>query len=129
MRRRRSGSCRRATGRSFCTWRSRRRIIRCRRRRRTSPGIAGRYRDGYTVLRQERYRRLIELDLISKDWKLPAPDRKLGDWRYDLEPPAWDAVPDKEWESAKMEVYAAMVDRMDQGVGPGHGRAQGKRRG
>ena len=77
----------------------------------------GRYRDGYAALRQERYRRLIELKLISKDWKLPAPDRKLGDWRYDLEPPAWDSVADKEWESAKMEVYAAMVDRMDQGIG------------
>ena len=76
-----------------------------------------RYRDGYAALRQERYRRVIELNLISKDWKLPAPDRKLGDWRYDIEPPAWDSLADKEWESAKMEIYAAMVDRMDQGIG------------
>lgn len=77
----------------------------------------GHYRKGYTVQRQERYRRLIELNLISEKWKLPDPDRKLGDWRYDLEPKDWDSLADKEWESAKMEVYAAMVDRMDQGVG------------
>lgn len=77
----------------------------------------GHYREGYTVLRQNRYRRLIELNLISKDWKLPDVDRKLGDWRYDLEPEPWDSRADKEWESAKMEVYAAMVDSMDQAVG------------
>jgi arylsulfatase A-like enzyme len=68
-------------------------------------------------LRKERYRRLVELDLISRDWKLPDPDRKLGPWRYDLEPQAWGSLADPGWESAKMEVYAAMVDRMDQGIG------------
>ena len=29
----------------------------------------------------------------------------------------WDKVADKKWEAACMEVYAAMVDRMDQGIG------------
>ena len=77
----------------------------------------GLYRDGYEVLRKERYRRLMKLDLISKDWKLPDPDRKLGPWRYDIEPQTWGSLADPDWESAKMEVYAAMVDRMDQGVG------------
>ena len=50
----------------------------------------GRYQDGYEVLRKERYRLLRKLDLISKGWKLPDPDRKLGPWRYDLEPQSWD---------------------------------------
>lgn len=77
----------------------------------------GRYRSGYSALRQERFRRLAELRLISSHWKLPEPDRKLGDWRYDLEPSAWELLPDQDWESAKMEIYAAMVDRMDQGIG------------
>lgn len=79
----------------------------------------GRYRDGYEVLRRERHRRLVELNLLSKGWKLPDPDRKLGEWRYDLEPAKWDSLTEQEknWESAKMEVYAAMVDRLDQGVG------------
>lgn len=77
----------------------------------------GYYRDGYGVLRQERYRRLVELKLISEKWKLPPPDRKLGDASYDIEPAPWNSLADHEWESAKMEVYAAMVDRMDQGIG------------
>lgn len=29
----------------------------------------------------------------------------------------WDKIEDKPWESACMEVYAAMVDQMDQGIG------------
>ena len=77
----------------------------------------GRYRDGYEVLRKERYHALMKLNLISEGWKLPGPDRKLGPWRYDIEPEAWKSVADVGWESEKMEVYAAMVDRMDQGVG------------
>ncbi len=77
----------------------------------------GRYQKGYAVLRQERYRRLAELKLIDESWKLPPPDRKLGDARYDLEPEPWDSLADQGWESAKMEIYAAMVDRMDQGIG------------
>lgn len=77
----------------------------------------GHYQEGYGVLRQERYRRLVELELIPGKWQLPPPDRKLGDVRYDLEPEAWDSLADQGWESAKMEIYAAMVDRMDQGIG------------
>ncbi|MDZ4852790.1 MAG: sulfatase-like hydrolase/transferase [Pirellulaceae bacterium] len=77
----------------------------------------GCYSDGYTVLREERYRRLIELGLVSKEWKLPDPDPKLTDWRYDLSPKPWDSSAEQSWESAKMEVYAAMVDRMDQAIG------------
>ncbi len=29
----------------------------------------------------------------------------------------WDAFEHKEWDKRCMEVYAAMVDRMDQGIG------------
>ncbi len=77
----------------------------------------GRYQEGYTVLRKQRYQGLMDLGLISKQWTLPEADKKLGDWRYDVAPVPWDAVKDKGWEAAKMEVYAAMVDRMDQGIG------------
>jgi arylsulfatase len=76
----------------------------------------GRYREGYTVLREQRYRGLIERGLIDANCALPAPDRKTSDWRYDLEPEAWEDA-DQDWEAAKMEIYAAMVDRMDQGIG------------
>ncbi|MEQ1751848.1 MAG: arylsulfatase [Prosthecobacter sp.] len=76
----------------------------------------GRYKEGYTVLRQRRHQRLIELGLIAKDSVLATPDKKTSGWRYDVEPEAWESV-DQGWEAAKMEVYAAMVDRMDQGIG------------
>lgn len=77
----------------------------------------GKYDDGYLVLREKRHRRMVDLGLISAKWKLPDPDRKLGNWRYDLKVDSWDSVRDKKWEIEKMEVYAAMVDRMDQNVG------------
>ncbi|HWE02189.1 MAG TPA: sulfatase-like hydrolase/transferase [Tepidisphaeraceae bacterium] len=43
----------------------------------------------------------------------------LIDSKWDLSPQfgEWDKVPNKEWEARCMEVYAAMVDNMDQGIG------------
>ncbi|MEN3941893.1 arylsulfatase [Prosthecobacter sp. SYSU 5D2] len=76
----------------------------------------GKYEAGYTALRTSRYQKLRELGLISKKWGLPEPDPKLGDSRYDVSPPPWEST-DSAWEAAKMEVYAAMVDCMDQGIG------------
>jgi arylsulfatase A-like enzyme len=77
----------------------------------------GRYDEGYEVVRKRRYQRLVELGLISTTCKLPEPDAKHGEGRYDLAPTPWNAVEDPEWESSKMEVYAAMVDRLDQAIG------------
>jgi arylsulfatase len=77
----------------------------------------GRYDEGYDVLRKRRHRRMIELGLIDSKWTLPEPDKKLGNWRYDLEVDAWASSEEKAWERSKMEVYAAMVDRMDQNIG------------
>ena len=31
--------------------------------------------------------------------------------------PAWNSAEYKEWQARRMEVYAAQIDRMDQGVG------------
>ncbi len=76
----------------------------------------GRYREGYSKLRAQRHARLLGLGLIPPGTPLPEPDVKRGDWRYDLQPEAWESA-DQEWEAAKMEIYAAMVDRLDQGVG------------
>lgn len=77
----------------------------------------GRYQKGYGAIRLQRYERLRELGLIRPEWPLPDPDRKLGPWRYDLEPQPWNEIADASWETAKMEVYAAMVDSMDRGIG------------
>ena len=66
---------------------------------------AGKYDGGYEPIRKERFEKAVKLGLI--------------DVRQGLSPQAenWSKVANKKWESACMEVYAAMIDRMDQGVG------------
>ncbi len=47
--------------------------------------------------------------------------KRLGliDPRWEMSPQAgdWDKIENKEWEARGMEVYAAMIDNMDQGIG------------
>ena len=64
----------------------------------------GKFDGGYEPERQARLQRLKELGLIDSKWDA-APT--VGDW---------NAV-DKKWEARCMEVYAAMLDNMDQGIG------------
>ena len=68
----------------------------------------GRYTKGWDQLRKERYDRMIDLGLIDSDWALT--DRDDG-----IEP--WETIEEKAWYERRMEVYAAMIDRMDQGIG------------
>lgn len=65
----------------------------------------GRYDKGYGAIRDARYKRLVDMGLISDKCGLSA---QAGDW---------EKFQPKEWEARGMEVYAAMVDRMDQGIG------------
>jgi arylsulfatase A-like enzyme len=65
----------------------------------------GRYDQGYEPIRQARYERARKLGLIGPNWALSP---QAGDW-YRVANPVWEA--------RCMEVYAAMVDAMDQGVG------------
>ncbi len=70
----------------------------------------GRYNAGWDKLRAERYRRQVESGLLPAKWKLsPRPDHV----------PAWDSLPEQErqWEADRMEVFAAMVDVLDENVG------------
>lgn len=78
---------------------------------------SGRYDDGYFVLRERRHRRLIDLGLIDESTKLSTDDPQLGEFRYDYAMTNWEEVEDREREIQRMEVYAAMVDSMDQGIG------------
>ncbi|NML36771.1 arylsulfatase [Chitinophaga sp. G-6-1-13] len=69
----------------------------------------GRYAIGWDSLREERIARQKKLGLIKPDATI-APDPEVPEWEsltYDEK---------KLWEK-KMEVYAAMIDRMDQGIG------------
>ena len=65
----------------------------------------GKYNSGYAPVRQARFEKAKKLGVI-------APDQQLTPANAD-----WNSVEDKLWEAACMEVYAAMVDRMDQGIG------------
>jgi arylsulfatase len=65
----------------------------------------GKYDVGYQVIRKIRLERMKKLRVVKADAELsPAPT-------------LWTEVKDKEWEAACMEVYAAMLDSMDQGIG------------
>ena len=65
----------------------------------------GKYDGGYEPVRRRRLERLREPGLVRRDWELSP---QAGDW---------DKVGNKAWEARCMEVYAAMIDRMDQGIG------------
>lgn len=68
----------------------------------------GRYRIGWDEIRRQRYQRLLELGLIDPKWPLSPRDETV---------PPWEDVEDKDHWDLLMAVYAAMIDRMDQGIG------------
>ena len=65
----------------------------------------GKYDGGYAPIRKARREKMKRLGLITGDWET-AP--QVGDWEKQQH---------KEWESRCMEVYAAMIDNMDRGIG------------
>jgi arylsulfatase A-like enzyme len=68
----------------------------------------GRYQAGWDALREERRRRQIDLGIIDPRWPMTTRDSQA---------PPWPKAANQEWQQRRMEVYAAMVDSMDQGVG------------
>ena len=66
------------------------------------------YLAGWDAVRTNRYRRLIELGIIDPGWPLSLRDARV---------PAWLDAPNKDWQIQRMATYAAMVGRMDQGIG------------
>jgi len=68
----------------------------------------GRYKKGWDALRAERYERLKKMGLIDPAWALTLRDERV---------PAWEDEPLKAWNERRMEVYAAMIDNMDRGIG------------
>jgi arylsulfatase A-like enzyme len=75
----------------------------------------GKYMEGWDVIRQERYERLVKLGLIDKKWAMSA--RGADRHRSFSDIPPWEQVEEKRAEDLNMAVYAAMVDRMDQNIG------------
>ena len=68
----------------------------------------GKYDKGWDALRKERHERMIKMGLVDKKWKMSERDSGI---------PAWKDEELKEWNAKCMEVYAAMIDNMDQGIG------------
>jgi len=66
-----------------------------------------RFDAGWDELRAQRLQRLVASGIISPDWPLSDRDARVS---------AWDDAQDKQWEASRMEVYAAQIDRMDQGI-------------
>ncbi len=68
----------------------------------------GKYDEGYDVIRKQRYARQLEMGLIDSTYRLS--DATHGDW---------NSLPEevRREEARKMEVYAAMIDRLDQNIG------------
>ncbi len=68
----------------------------------------GRYARGWDALRAQRHRRMIEMGIVQSKWKLTDRDSRV---------PPWEQAENKQWHQRRMEVYAAMVDCLDQGIG------------
>lgn len=67
------------------------------------------YTAGWEAIREARYQRLIEEGILDSS-AYPLPPR----WKDEL---SWEENPDKAWDARAMAVHAAMIDRMDQGIG------------
>ena len=65
----------------------------------------GRFDAGYDAIRSARLEKMKSLGLIDPRWDVTNP---IG---------TWNDVKNKEWETRCMEVFAAMLDCMDQGIG------------
>ena len=76
----------------------------------------GVYDVGYEAIRKARYEKQKRIGLIDERFPLSSPTHQ-----------DWNALSDKEKadQSRRMQVYAAMVDRMDQNHRPGAGQAEG----
>ncbi len=70
----------------------------------------GKYSIGWDEIRRRRYAQLRELGIIDDTWRLSMRDPKVEAWKQ--------ITPEQaEFLEPMMEVYAAMVDRLDQNIG------------
>ena len=70
----------------------------------------GKYAEGWDILRKRRHEKQIASGLLPAKWPLSPRAAHI---------PAWDSLSpeNKQWEEDRMEVYAAMIDVLDQNVG------------
>jgi arylsulfatase A-like enzyme/lysophospholipase L1-like esterase len=68
----------------------------------------GKYAAGWDEIRRRRRERQLELGIINRAWNVPPREPEVA---------AWDAESLQAWNEHLMEVYAAMVDSIDQNIG------------
>ncbi|HAA73771.1 TPA: arylsulfatase [Candidatus Latescibacteria bacterium] len=68
----------------------------------------GRFSAGWDKLREARLERLRAASILDPRWGLSERDPSQV---------PWEEAENKEWQERRMEVYAAQIDRMDQGIG------------
>ena len=68
----------------------------------------GRYRAGWDILREQRHEELNSLGLLDPAWRISPRDDDSHPWADERH---------YDWEDLRMATYAAMIDRMDQGIG------------
>jgi arylsulfatase A-like enzyme len=68
----------------------------------------GKYAAGWDALREQRQKDLVRLGIVRPEWPLTPRDPQV---------PPWTGVPNRRWNERRMEVYAAQIDAMDQGIG------------
>ena len=93
---------------SFCILLSPRRTGRSTRGRKTSASMRAATTADGTNSRHARHARQLRSGMLPKRWDLTTRDATVK---------PWSEAPDKAWQSRRMEVYAAMIDRMDRNVG------------
>jgi arylsulfatase len=83
------------------------------------------YEQGWDKIREARFARMAAKGLLDKRWRL-TPRSVVGPNRVstpngwaEKENPAWDTLPEERRTdlARRMAIFAAMVDRMDQGIG------------
>lgn len=71
----------------------------------------GKYDEGWDVMREKRLARMKELGIVDEDWEL------ANTHEYASGIGTWEEQGNKDYLRKCMEVYAAMIDCMDQGIG------------
>ena len=68
----------------------------------------GKYAMGWDDLRAARHKRMKELGVVDASWELSPRHPDVS---------AWDDEENQEWQERRMEVYAAQITAMDDGIG------------
>ena len=68
----------------------------------------GSYRGGWDRLRTGRHEESMAMGLVDSKWRISPRDQGA---------PPWEEAASRDWEDLRMAVYAAQIDRMDQGIG------------